>query len=373
MTLENPIAAGLAPLFGGVEQVPSFLAATLGRTDLLEITDAQLAEEISRTDRYSGEKPVVQVDPVLWTLSLLHRYSPGNANPIAALARLIEDHGIHPLEKRLTCYQRLLEECDERMLAPQKGATLVQGGIVAGFPEFLTPAIFQDMRDRTYRKIDTFAEEGLAAMEASANRIVAMLEFGVKYFADAVEYQGEEHIPETGRVVVACTHPFPMVDDFSLMLYFIHRFPDRPWFFLANTNTISHYYPNWRQDPSFTSHMMGLEREEGRSHGPVLNGQEAVEKSAQFLQDHEDGLFFIAPEGPDAVNQNRLAHPHHGFAKIAFGGGAQILPVVHQGQADLNTLTYDVQGQFLEPFRPTSSARENVEEWIRRVTGSYCP
>lgn len=306
--------------------------------------------------------PLIAHDPILWTLSLLQRSRPADGNSVLTLNDLMRRHGLGSQRSKIDGYRQMpADQSDAGMLSVH------EVGVVSGFLPRMPQEAFWDMRRRTHHKIDILVPGAREEISRAPHRLLKMFELGLRYFATEVHYENAELIPEGGKIVVAFSHPFPFVDDFSLMHRMATTHPERPWRFMSNINSISQYFPDWRDDTHFTDHIIGLEREGALSSGRVLNGREAVAESVDFLRENDGAVFFIAPEGPDAVGMDRVAYPHIGFARIALATGATILPVLFTGEADLDTLTYNVRGRFLEPIVALGDPRDLVEIWSESI------
>lgn len=343
------------------KNVPPFLVQLCDRYAVA--LGEQWPGAVQRPDSLYPATPLLRADPVLWAFDHLLTHAEVS-HPLEVLQGLCAGDGL-PEDWRVAPRYRVLVEEESPTFSI---ANMVrEGGIVTGFLPRVTDTVLDHMRERTYRKLNSVVDRVRASIAQSPQHLQGLFAAALPYFTTRIEYTHAERIPSTGRLVFACTHPFPFVDDFSLMLCVTGRFPDRPWAFIANTNSLTTYLPGWRDDPHFTEHIFGLEREGGTTWGRVTNGRQVVDRSIQFLQAHPDGMFFIAPEGPDAVCQDRIAQPHLGFATIAASADAQIIPVVFTGAADLDCLAYAVHGEFLAPYAPQALPILTANMWIDTV------
>lgn len=366
----------ISALFGGPRKVPAFLRAIEWDTSYRGDT-ASFRRALTVRDPYSQPpQRLVTADPVLWAFRHFHEQSSHAEESHERLREAMAEHGLAPMPTTLDRYKAMVAST---LQTPADGASpyatmvqdVIEGGFVSGLLTRMSAEAFADLRIRTYRKIDIIIDMVRQELAQTDDRLLTFFTMGLRYFASSVEYTGTGEIPATGRLVVACNHPFPFVDDFSLMQIVTAAFPDRPWMFLANTNSLTHYFPEWNTDPHFTRHMIGLERAGRQSRGRVLNGREAIARSVEFLRREADGIFFLAADGPDSVGRDVLAPLYPGFANIAAATNATILPVLFTGRADLDLLTYDVQGRFLDPFMPAAHPLATMEQWLATIRAAH--
>lgn len=240
--------------------------------------------------------------------------------------------------------------------------SLVEGGIVEGFETRVDINHVMALQIQIRNKIDTFIEHIRNAILTQGEPLLAIFRVGLFKFTTDLQLEGLENIPG-GKTVVVCNHPFPFVDDFALMLSVVNLHRERPWAFVGNPHSISHYFPGWRDNPSFTRHIIPVERVGDNSFAEVTNGPNVVASAIQFLNGHQDSMLFIAADGSASIFQDRIAQPYSGFAKIANSSGACVVPVLFTGKADVEKLTFEVRGKIFPGIQEKMPIPEMINRW----------
>jgi 1-acyl-sn-glycerol-3-phosphate acyltransferase len=238
---------------------------------------------------------------------------------------------------------------------------IVQGGLEVADPK--DPRIWP-LRLRTYEKIRTTILGEKDEILASEDPLQEYARRIVEAFCEEITFEGDENIPEKGKLIVAPNHPFGSPDAMTLLHHIIKTQPHRPWNFAGSTTSFKHLVPELVKEPYFQQRTTPITKD---SQDVIRNGEDAIFKALSFMNKHENPMFIICPEGHTVTFQNRIGMPFPGFAAIARATRAQILPVLFTGSADLKELRYKIHGKILPPFEPSRNDNQTRRKWYMRL------
>jgi len=220
----------------------------------------------------------------------------------------------------------------------------------------------ESLTKRIKAKILAILEQNREAVYSSEDPFETLIQIGAKEFVDRDVVEGEENIPEHGRVILAPNHKFGIIDVSFLINHLLKRHNGRPWMVVGNVGTYSKLFPEWESDPKFLKHIVPVRREEG-THSRITNGREVLNASVDFLSKVEDPVLIIHPEGADNPSKGVVTKPHKGLARIARESGAKIVPVVFSGEIDSDSLKFRVQGKICQPFDASTDDEQTLATW----------
>lgn len=241
-----------------------------------------------------------------------------------------------------------------------------QPQIVEGFRDAISELEKRALIDGIYKKRQAMMEKYHADILAAPEPLMRFSELLRSTFSDSVTFEGDENIPPRGKVIFAYNHPFGVPDSHALREYVLKRL-HRPWMVIGNASALSTLFPKWKEDRRFTDHWIPVYREGGDPAARVTNPTDVVNNAVQFLNNSEDPILFMAPEGSQALFQNKLGKPRRGLAEIARLTEATIVPVAITGKADTANIIFTLHERILAPFKPSDDDQQTLARWSAAI------